>query len=145
MKAGDGRISAGAIERFAAGGGRQLDTRKSFRGRGPFAGLQNHAPDAAPREGRMRVHRAHACRVFDRIEQGGMYTNPDFARRGVGRTILGLCEATAKAEGFSRVELAEILAGEPLYRACGYEPIEHFRSDTPQGLRIPLIRMGKPL
>lgn len=74
-----------------------------------------------------------------------MYTSPDFARRGVGRTILGLCEAAAKAEGFSRVELAATLAGEPLYRACGYVPLEHFRSDTPQGLRIPLIRMGKPI
>jgi GNAT superfamily N-acetyltransferase len=74
-----------------------------------------------------------------------MYTNPDFTRRGVGRMILGLCEAAAKAEGFARVELAATLAGEPLYRACGYEPLEHFRSDTPQGLRIPLIRMGKPI
>ena len=74
-----------------------------------------------------------------------MYTNPDFARRGVGRMILGLCEAAAKTEGFTRVELAATLAGEPLYRACGYVPLEHFRSDTPQGLRIPLIRMGKTL
>jgi GNAT superfamily N-acetyltransferase len=74
-----------------------------------------------------------------------MYTNPDFARRGVGRMILGLCETAAKAEGFARVELAATLAGEPLYRACGYIPIEHFRSDTPQGLRIPLIRMGKAI
>jgi GNAT superfamily N-acetyltransferase len=74
-----------------------------------------------------------------------MYTNPDFARRGVGRMILGLCEAAARAEGFMRVELAATLAGEPLYRACGYIPIEHFKSDTPQGLRIPLIRMGKPI
>jgi GNAT superfamily N-acetyltransferase len=72
-----------------------------------------------------------------------MYTSPDFARRGVGRMILGLCEAAAKVEGFAHVELAATLAGEPLYRACGYEPLEHFRSDTPQGLRIPLIRMGK--
>jgi GNAT superfamily N-acetyltransferase len=74
-----------------------------------------------------------------------MYTNPDFARRGVGRMILALCETAAKAGGFARVELAATLAGEPLYRACGYLPIEHFRSDTPQGLRIPLIRMGKAL
>ena len=74
-----------------------------------------------------------------------MYTNPDFARRGVGRMILGLCEAAAKTEGFTRVELAATLAGEPLYRACGYVPLEHFRSETPQGVRIPLIRMGKTL
>jgi GNAT superfamily N-acetyltransferase len=74
-----------------------------------------------------------------------MYTNPAFARRGVGRMILGLCEAAAKSEGFASVELAATLAGEPLYRACGYLPLEHFKSDTPQGLRIPLIRMGKAL
>ena len=53
-----------------------------------------------------------------------MYTAPDFARRGVGRLILGLCEAAAAAEGFRRVELAATLAGEPLYLACGYRPIE---------------------
>src|ERR1700761_9476891 len=43
-----------------------------------------------------------------------MYTSPTFARRGVGRLILSLCEAAAKAEGFTRVELAATLAGEPL-------------------------------
>jgi len=34
-----------------------------------------------------------------------MYTNPDYARRGVGRLVLSLCEAAAAAEGFSRLEL----------------------------------------
>ena len=74
-----------------------------------------------------------------------MYTSPAFARRGVGRTILRLCEAAARAEGFARVELAATLAGEPLYLACGYRPIERFESGTPSGLRIPLIRMRKAL
>ena len=35
------------------------------------------------------------------------------------------------------------LAGEPLYRACGYTDIEAFESDTPSGVKVPLIRMGK--
>lgn len=74
-----------------------------------------------------------------------MYTNPAFARRGIGRMILALAEAAARAEGFLRVELAATLSGEPLYRTCGYEPIEHFLSDTPAGVRVPLIRMGKSL
>jgi len=74
-----------------------------------------------------------------------MYTSPAFARRGVGRIILGLSEAAARAEGFRRVELAATLSGEPLYLACGYRPIERFLSDTPSGVQVPLIRMGKTL
>lgn len=55
-----------------------------------------------------------------------MYTSPAFARRGVGRLVLTLCEQAAASEGFARVELAATLAGEPLYRACGYQEIERF-------------------
>jgi GNAT superfamily N-acetyltransferase len=74
-----------------------------------------------------------------------MYTNPDFTRRGVGRMVLDACEAAAAAEGFARCELAATLAGEPLYKACGYRQIERFTADTPQGVPVPLVRMGKPL
>ncbi len=71
-----------------------------------------------------------------------MYTHPDHARRGVGRLILDLCENAACAEGFRAVELVATLAGEPLYRACGYQPIEPFE-DTRGGAPVPLIRMRK--
>lgn len=74
-----------------------------------------------------------------------MYTHPDFVRRGVGRLILDACEGAAAAEGFRRCELAATLAGEPLYRACGYEQIERFDERTPRGVAVPLVRMGKPL
>jgi GNAT superfamily N-acetyltransferase len=72
-----------------------------------------------------------------------MYTHPDFTRRGVGRLVLALCETAAAREGFTRVELAATMAGVPLYRACGYGDIEAFESDTPSGVKVPLIRMGK--
>lgn len=49
-----------------------------------------------------------------------MYTHPSFTRRGVGRLVLTLCEDAARAEGFARAELMATMAGEPLYRACGY-------------------------
>jgi GNAT superfamily N-acetyltransferase len=74
-----------------------------------------------------------------------MYTHPDFIRRGVGRMVLDACEAAAAAEGFRSCELAATLAGEPLYKACGYRQIERFAADTPQGVAVPLVRMGKPL
>lgn len=71
-----------------------------------------------------------------------MYTHPAFARRGVGRLILSLCEAAARAEGFRRVELAGTLSGRPLYEACGYGVIEAFE-DARGGVAVPLLRMGK--
>ena len=73
-----------------------------------------------------------------------MYTHPGFARRGVGRLILGLCEAAAAAEGFRRVELAGTLSGQPLYESCGYEVIEPFE-DARGGVAVPLVRMGKAI
>jgi GNAT superfamily N-acetyltransferase len=73
-----------------------------------------------------------------------MYTAPAFARRGVGRRILTVCEAAAAAEGFTRVELAATMSGRPLYEACGYAPIEAFE-DARGGEPVPLLRMGKRL
>jgi GNAT superfamily N-acetyltransferase len=73
-----------------------------------------------------------------------MYTRPDFARQGVGRMILKLCEAAAAAEGFRAVQLMATLSGEPLYRACGYQEIERVISETDIGA-VPLILMSKSL
>lgn len=73
-----------------------------------------------------------------------MYTHPKHVRKGVGRLILGLCETGAKSEGFGRVELMATLSGEPLYRACGYEPVERLEDDR-GGAAVPLLRMYKVL
>jgi GNAT superfamily N-acetyltransferase len=73
-----------------------------------------------------------------------MYTHPRHTRRGVGRLILSLCEAAARSEGFARVELMATLAGEPLYRACGYQECERV-VDARGGAPIPLVRMTKLL
>lgn len=73
-----------------------------------------------------------------------MYTHPDHVRKGIGRLILGLCEDAARSEGFNRVELMGTMAGEPLYRACGYAVVEHVEDDR-GGAAVPLLRMRKPL
>ena len=83
--------------------------------------------------------------LADAARVRAMYTHPDFVRRGVGRLILGLCEAAAAAEGFGWVELMSTMAGEPLYRACGYREIERTAAPTAAGVDVPLVRMGKPL
>jgi GNAT superfamily N-acetyltransferase len=82
--------------------------------------------------------------AVDAARVRAMYTAPAFARRGVGRLILSLCEAAARAEGFARVELAGTLSGQPLYEACGYAVIERFE-DARGGVPVPLARMGKGL
>ncbi len=73
-----------------------------------------------------------------------MYTHPAFARRGVGRLILKLCEDAARAEGFTRLELAGTMSGVPLYETCGYVAIEPFE-DARGGVPVPLVRMGKAI
>lgn len=73
-----------------------------------------------------------------------MYTNPAFARRGVGRLVLTLCEQAAAAEGFTRLELMGTLSGEPLYRSYGYVPVERLADDR-GGAPVPLVRMAKDI
>lgn len=74
-----------------------------------------------------------------------MYTDPAFARRGVGRLILSLAEAAAAAEGYGRVQLMATLAGEPLYRACGYREIERTVAAVSGGVAVPMVVMSKTL
>jgi GNAT superfamily N-acetyltransferase len=73
-----------------------------------------------------------------------MYTRPGYTRRGVGRLVLDLCEAAARAEGFTRAELMATMAGEPLYRACGYVAVEPVTNER-GGEAVPLLRMRKAL
>jgi len=82
--------------------------------------------------------------AVDAARVRAMYTSPAFARRGVGRLILSLCEAAARAEGFCRVELAGTMSGQPLYERCGYQVIEPILDDR-GGVPVPLVRMGKAL
>jgi GNAT superfamily N-acetyltransferase len=74
-----------------------------------------------------------------------MYTDPDFARQGVGRLILGLCEAAAREAGFKRLEMMATRAGEPLYTACGYRVIQQVDRMAENGVAVPGAVMGKPL
>ena len=73
-----------------------------------------------------------------------MYTDPAVVRRGVGRLILQACEEAARIEGFASAELMATMAGEPLYVAAGYQPIEHV-TDASGGAPVPLTRMRKSL
>lgn len=81
----------------------------------------------------------------DAAKVRAMYTDPDFVRRGVGRLILELCEDAARRAGFTRVELMGTAAGVPLYRACGFTAVGDGEEADVDGIKVPLMRMGKML
>lgn len=83
--------------------------------------------------------------VTDAAKIRAMYTDPEFARRGIGSRILELCEEAALEAGFAKVEMMATLAGAALYRARGYADVEPIQATTPNGVSVPLIRMGKRL
>ncbi len=74
-----------------------------------------------------------------------MYTHPKWIRRGIGKIVLKSCENAAYKAGFKRAEMMATLAGVPLYKACGYTKIETDTDISENGVKIPLVRMGKQL
>jgi len=83
--------------------------------------------------------------AVDAARVRAMYTNPAYARRGVGRLVLSLCEAAAAAEGFRRLELVGTLSGEPLYTAYGFTAIERIDVSVSDDVVVPALRMEKPI
>ncbi len=69
-----------------------------------------------------------------------MYTHPDHVRKGVGTTILALCEAAARQEGFAALELSATMAGVPLYRSFGFIDVRPFEDSG-----VPMVLMRKAI
>ena len=64
----------------------------------------------------------------DRLE--GLYTDPDFAGRGIGTELLGLIEASMRGRGIPAVCAEASANAERFYFRRGYEP---FGVRTPEG------------
>ncbi len=73
------------------------------------------------------------------------FVHPDYARRGIARHLMEICETAAKSNGFKRLELGATLPGVPLYAAMGYEVIETMHRSLPDGESWEVVRMGKNL
>lgn len=71
------------------------------------------------------------------------FVHPDWIRRGLATLILKTCEDVAYARGFRRFEMGATLTGVPMYAARGYAEIERIEVPLPNGLTLPVIRMGK--
>lgn len=70
------------------------------------------------------------------------FVHPPWARRGIGSKIMAACERAAVACGYLRFELVATLAGEPLYRAHGFDVGDRFEVPLPNGASLPVVRMS---
>ena len=73
------------------------------------------------------------------------FVHPDYARQGIGKLMINLCEAAAANNGFKAMELGATLPGEPLYAAMGYKSLEQIKAAMPDGEHLAVIKMRKDL
>jgi len=73
------------------------------------------------------------------------FVDPQWARQGIGKKIIQLCEEAAQGSGFHSMELVATLPGEPLYAAMGYTTTRRFEVTMPDGQTLPVAHMGKSL
>ena len=71
------------------------------------------------------------------------FVHPGWARQGLGRAMLELCEEEAGRRGFRSAELMATLPGERLYRRCGYESLDAIVHALPGGIGIRFVPMRK--
>ena len=80
---------------------------------------------------------------FEAARIRAFFVHPDFARQGIGRHIINVCEAEAKKNGFASFELGATLPGVPLYMAMGYEAINRADAHLPDGQVLGILKMRK--
>jgi GNAT superfamily N-acetyltransferase len=73
------------------------------------------------------------------------FVHPDWARRGIGASLMAACEREIGAAGFRRVVIVSTLAGEPLYARFGYRACERYDVGLAGGLALPVVRMERAL
>jgi GNAT superfamily N-acetyltransferase len=73
------------------------------------------------------------------------FVDPAHARRGLAQTILEACLDAARGAGFSSIELAATLPGEPFYLRFGFAAIERFEITLPGDIHVPLVRMQRAI
>jgi GNAT superfamily N-acetyltransferase len=73
------------------------------------------------------------------------FVHPDYARRGIGTTMMDVCEQAAQANGFKKLELGATLPGVPLYETMGYTAFERVDEPLPDGEYLGIVKMRKLL
>ncbi len=106
---------------------------------GGWSRRQGHMrlPGARPEDARPIDPEKGAARIR------AMYTDPDYARMGIGRVLLSVSETAARLAGYRRAELTATLVGEKLYSRCGWDVAEWRNVTTRSGIKIPVAYMTR--
>lgn len=75
----------------------------------------------------------------------GVFTDPAFARQGIGRAIMRQVELDAARHGIMRLDLTATLPGVALYEALGYATVERRSIDLGNGLSFGCADMVRSL
>jgi GNAT superfamily N-acetyltransferase len=81
--------------------------------------------------------------AHDAAKIRAIFVHPDFARMGLGTTLLEHSEQAAQREGFQRFEMGSTLAGVPLYKLKGYYEMEEIDVPVGGGRSISVLRLAK--
>jgi GNAT superfamily N-acetyltransferase len=73
------------------------------------------------------------------------FVHPNWARRGIGRSIMTACEKALVEAGFRSAVIVATLAGEPLFASFGYAAVERYELKMNNGLGLPVVRMTKEM
>jgi GNAT superfamily N-acetyltransferase len=71
------------------------------------------------------------------------FTHPAWARKGIARSIMVVCEKAIAEAGFATVDIVATLSGEPLYASFGYSTVRRHDIVLAGGLTLPVVRMTK--
>lgn len=73
------------------------------------------------------------------------FVHPQWARQGIGKRIIVMCEKSAHQAGFHTMELIATMPGEPLYAALGYQVSRRFEVAMADGVGLPVAQMVRRL
>jgi GNAT superfamily N-acetyltransferase len=72
------------------------------------------------------------------------FVHPNYARRGIARSLLDQCEREARRDGFQSLELMSTLPGVEFYLACGFHADESIVYEA-GGVSLQFVPMKKNL
>jgi len=88
-------------------------------------------------------------RAYEKTAEVGIYLQPDFTRKGLGREIVTYLEAIAREQGIEVIIASisgENVASQSLFRKLGYEQCAHFKRIAEKfGRKMDLVDFQKIL